>query len=166
MIKGLSSSCACGHQGAVAYPMIPFYFCLMRFLFIYFFYLIVHQTKVEFKHFGIWGSALLIDRPKNISNVRIVTTAALPYSSIRQSHRGVVLLLLFLLSIDLNVALHVWLPLGKRWVKGAFSKSKACLSRKGTECFLLFFPFFVFWVTFCSNYQRCLREGDAEPLNC
>lgn len=47
-------------------------------------------------------------------DVGIVTAAALPCSMIQQSHKGVVLLLLFLLSIDLNVALHVWLPLGKR----------------------------------------------------
>lgn len=49
-----------------------------------------------------------------MSDVEMVTAVALPRSSIQQSHRGVVLLLLFLLSIDLNVALHVRPPLGKR----------------------------------------------------
>lgn len=94
------------------------------------------------------------------------TAAVLPCSMIQQSHRGVVLLLLFLLSIDLNVALHVRLPLGKRRVKRAFSKSKDLLLGRATACFLLLFPFFVFWVTFCSNYWQCLGEGDAQPLNC
>lgn len=79
-----------------------------------------------------------------MSNVKTVTAAALPCSLIQQSHKGVVLLLLFLLGIDLNVALHVWLPLGKRRVKRAFSKSKYLLLSKGTACFVLFFPFFEF----------------------
>lgn len=47
----------------------------------------------------------------------MVTAVALPRSSIQQSHRGVVLLLLFLLSIDLNVALHVSASIGEKMSK-------------------------------------------------
>lgn len=135
MMKALSSSCASRHQGAVTCPMTLIFF------YVFFFFLTVHQRKVEFKHFGIWGIARPIDRPKNTSSVGIATAAPLPRSSIQQSHKGVVLLLLFLLSIDLNVPLHVGPSLGKRWVNRAFSKSKDVLLSKGTACFLLFFPF-------------------------
>lgn len=159
MMKALSSSCASSHQGAVTCKMTRFFKCI---------YLFPYSSweKGSIQTFGIWGIACLIDRPKNMSDVGIAKAVALPCSSIQQSHKGVVLLLLFLLSIDLNAALHVWPPLGKKWVKRAFSNSKDVLLSKGTACFLLFFPFFVFWVTFCSNYWQCLRERDAEPLNC
>lgn len=73
----------------------------------------------------------------------MLTAVALPRSSIPQSHRGVVLLLLFLLSIDLNGALHVRPPSGKRRAKRAFSKSKDVLLRKAIAFLLLLFLFFV-----------------------
>lgn len=47
----------------------------------------------------------------------MLTAVVLPCSSIQQSHRGVVLLLLFLLCIDLNVALHVSASIGEKMSK-------------------------------------------------
>ena len=78
--------------------------------------------------FGNFEAPLvLLTGLRNASDVGMVAAAAagLPCSSIQQSHRGVVLLLLFcvfffflfcfvLLSIDLNVALHVLASIGKK----------------------------------------------------
>lgn len=84
------------------------------FLMYLFFSLAVHGREVELKHLEFEALLVLLTGPENMSDVGIATAVALPCSSIQQSHRGVVLLLLFLLSIDLNVALHVRPPLGKR----------------------------------------------------
>lgn len=55
----------------------------------------------------------------------MVTASALTRSSIRWSHKGVVLLLLFLLSIDLNVAHRVLASAGE--TTSAFTLSKDVL---------------------------------------
>lgn len=88
-------------------------------------------------------------------------------AAIQQSHQGVVLLLLFLLSIDLNVVLHVCRPLGKRWVRGAFSQSKCPFMQKYRMLSSPFLPLSLHFEWHSVQITDCaFGEADAKPLNC
>lgn len=90
MMKALSSSCASSHQGAATASSDPMFFNVFISL------LIVHSREVEFKDISgnFEAPLVLLTGLRNASDVGMVAAAELPCSSIQQSHRGVVLLLL------------------------------------------------------------------------